>query len=437
MIRQTVLGFKIESTQEQLTAHGGLALLAEYNRGLGLRQLSDQHLPAPGSNRGYAPSVFVESLVLMLQAGGQTLEDLRELGQESALMQLVGREVIPDPDTVGDWLRRMGDPQTDPAGLHGLGQIRDLLNQRILRRDGITEYTLDADAMQIEGEKQEATWTYQGVKGYMPLLGFLFETPLCLAEEFREGNVAPQAGQLSFYRGCQARMPAGKRIAYYRADSASYQADLINELEADRVIWALTADQDRAVKEAIRNIPEADWKEPVVGCGYEVAETVHTLNRTRKAFRLVVKRELRRQPDLFQEDRYFYHAVASNWPLEQKSALQVLEWHHQRGQAENFLKELKGGFGLDRMPCGQSFANAVFFRLGVIAYNLFIGFKRLSCPQAWWHHTIATLRWKLIQIAGRIVHHAGQVILRLAVDGEKLLLLRSIRKRCFELAVLT
>ena len=163
MIRQTALGFKIERTEEELTAHGGLALLEEYHHGLGLRQLSDQHLPAPGSNRGYAPSVFVESLVLMLQAGGQTLEDLRELGQESALMQLAGWEVIPDPDTVGDWLRRMGDPQTDQVGLHGFGQVRDLLNHRLLWHDGISEYTLDADAMQIEAEKQEAHRTYQGV----------------------------------------------------------------------------------------------------------------------------------------------------------------------------------------------------------------------------------------------------------------------------------
>jgi len=165
MIRQSVWDFKIERTQEQLTAHGGLALLAEYNHGMGLRQLSDQHLPAPGSNRGYAPSAFVESLILMLQAGGESLEDLRELEQEAALMRLVGRDLLPDPDTVGDWLRRMGDPQTDQAGLHGLGQVRDLLNLRLLRHDGIGEYTLDADAMQIEGEKREATWTYQGVKG--------------------------------------------------------------------------------------------------------------------------------------------------------------------------------------------------------------------------------------------------------------------------------
>ena len=32
MIRQTVLGFKIERTDEELTAHGGLAFMAEYNQ---------------------------------------------------------------------------------------------------------------------------------------------------------------------------------------------------------------------------------------------------------------------------------------------------------------------------------------------------------------------------------------------------------------------
>lgn len=31
MIRQTVLGFKLEKTEEALTAHGGLALMAEFN----------------------------------------------------------------------------------------------------------------------------------------------------------------------------------------------------------------------------------------------------------------------------------------------------------------------------------------------------------------------------------------------------------------------
>jgi hypothetical protein len=436
MIKQTVLGFKLERTDEALTAHGGLALMAEYNRRLGLREWVDQFLPGPGSNRGYAPSVFVESLVMMLQGGGRHLEDLRELGRERALMELIGLDQIPDPDTTGDWLRRMGDTAGEQAGLTGLGGVRDRITHRILEQDGLTEYTLDADATGVVAEKRDAEWTYKGHPGYMPMLGFLFETSVCLLDEFREGNVPPQAKQTAFYESCKEKMPAGKRIARYRADSASYQAALINRLELDSVRWAITADQDVAVKRLIRGISEGEWKEPKEGCGYAVAETVHTMNETRKAFRMIVKRWWKAGLDFEGEGSYAYHAVASNVP-EEKNAFEVLAWHNQRGQAENFNKELKIGFGMEQMPCGSFGANAVFFRIGVIAYNLFIGFKRNVCPAACQSQTIGTFRWRLIQVAGRIVRHAGRIILRLSVDAQRLMAFEEIRRRSAGLSFAT
>jgi len=436
MIQQTVFPFKIRTTKERLTAHGGLALMAEFNHGIGLRELTDQYLPGPGSNRGFDPSEIVDVVVLMLQGGGRSLEDLRELKDEEGLMELIGRDEIPEPDTVGDWLRRMGDLKTGQLGLQGLDRVRDKINGRILRRDGVKEYTLDADATEIMGEKADALFTYNGNKGYMPMLGFLYENAVCLLDEFREGNVAPAFGQKEFYLRCKERIPRGKRIGRYRADSASYQAGLLNQLEEDGVRYGITVDQDQAVKLAIGLIPRGEWKEPVVGCGYELGETVHCMRETKRAFRLVVRREIRRQGELFErEGQYFYHAVATNWLEEEKNTEEVLRWHNQRGQAENFNKELKIGFGMERMPCGQSYANAVFFRIGVIAYNLFIGFKRLACPASWMKQTIATFRWKMVQVAGRIVKHAGEVVLKLMIDLEKLELFKGIRKKSFELSV--
>jgi len=357
MIQQTIFPFKIATTKEVLTARGGLALFAEYNHGIGLRELADKYLPASGSNRGFKPSVFVNSTVLMLQGGGRSFEDLRELKTDEGLMKLIGYDTIPDPDTVGDWTRRMGDLSQGQKGLSGLGSVRDALNHRIIRRDYRAEYTLDGDAMGIYGEKAEAFYTYTGDKGYMPMLGFLYELGICIYDEFREGNVAPAYGHLNFYRECKARMPKGKTIGRYRADSASYQANLINELDQDKVKWGITADMDQAVKAVITLIPDSEWKEPQEGCGYEIAETVHSMNKTKNAFRLVIKREMRRQENMFETGRYFHHAVATSWLGEEKSAVEVLQWHNQRGQAENFNKELKIGFGMERMPCGQTEAN--------------------------------------------------------------------------------
>ncbi|TKB80697.1 MAG: IS1380 family transposase [Nitrospira sp.] len=435
MGRQTVFGFKLERTEEPVTAHGGLALLAEFNHGLGLCGLVDRYLPGPGSNRGDAPSVFVDRLILMLQAGGRCLEDLRALTREVGLMRRLDREAIPDPDTLGDWLQRMGEARTGPAGLVGLGQVRDVLNARLLRRDGDATYTLDADATLIEAEKREAQWRDQQVRGSMPMLGFLFETPVCLVDEFRAGNVSPGAGPLAFYRACKARLPQGKRSARDRADRASYQAELVNALEADQAHWAITADQDVAVKAVIAGLTPAAWQEPEPGGGDQVAEAGHTMTAAKAAFRLIIKREARRQRELFDEGTTpsVSHVVARHGPVEEKTAHEGLVWHHQRGQAENFHKELKHGLGLEPLPCGEAGANAVFFRIGVLAYHLFIGFKRLACPAAWAPHTIATIRWRLVQGAGRILRHAGRVVLRLGLDAETLVVWHGIRQRCWTL----
>ena len=85
----------------------------------------------------------------------------------------------------------------------------------------------------------------------------------------------------------------GKRMARSRADSASYQAAFINELEADQVRWAITADQDVAVKSVIAGVPAEAWQEPEQGCGYLVEEAVHTMPATKAAFRLSITREER------------------------------------------------------------------------------------------------------------------------------------------------
>ena len=152
---------------------------------------------------------------------------------------------------------------------------------------------------------------------------------------FGKGTSRPPPAHTAFYRECKERLPKEKRIARFRADSAFYQAELINELEKDNVFWTITADQDAAVSAIIKDMPEDAWKEPRKGCGYELAEAVHTMNKTKKSFRLVIKRELRKQKDLFDlvTEKYHHYAVATNWPEEEKDAQAVLTWHNQRGQA--------------------------------------------------------------------------------------------------------
>ena len=425
-LKEGILPFKVVATDEPLVARGGLILPYELARALKLPEVIDQELPSPGSSRGYRPSKFVMPLILMLHGGGKKLEDLREVKGEMSLRELIKMKELPASCTVGDWLRRMGE---DGRGLMGLARVSGHVMVEVLKRDKRKEYTLDNDATIIESEKEGAKWTYKKEKGYQPLLGFLSELGLALADEFRDGNIPAGAGALEFLKYCEGMMPEGKRIKYYRSDSAAYQAGVINHCFDQHMLFTITADQDRGVKEAIRSIKKEKWQ--AFEKDREIAETIHAMNNTREAFRLVVQRWLKLQGELFDPEPYYYHVIATN---REEEAKEVVHLHNQRGEMENFVKEIKDGFGMDWMPCGETYANAVFFRIGVIAYNLFIAMKLLALPPWYRSFTISTVRWRLYQIAGIVVRHAHQLLLKLRAPLEKIMLFRKFRLWCYELA---
>jgi len=424
MIRQTILPFKLDFTRDLITSHAGLALLGEFAVGLGLLPSVDRNLPKPGSGAGYQPSEYIFPLILMLNGGGRSLEDIRQIRADEGLREVLPLEKIPSSDAFGDWLRSMGAN----GGLAGLETVNRKLLKWAMKHDGIKGYTLDIDATGIEAEKKTAKMTYKGFPGYMPIVGHLAENGLAVGDEFREGNVAPATRNLAFIRYCVRQMPKGKRITALRSDSAAYQAEIINYCEQERIRFAIGADLDKAVLTAIRTIPEGDWKPYQNG---SIAETIHSMEKTNTAFRLIIIRRPY-QGTLFAEedDRVKYTVIATN---RTEPAEDVVAWYNQRGEcSENRIKELKIGFGMERMPCGQLKANALFFKIGILAYNLFRLFTLTVLSPSWHRHQVETIRWRLYQIAGKVVFHGGQVFLK--VRAGLCRLFGDIRFRIWEFA---
>ena len=148
-LAQLILPIKQERSSERLTSLGGLVLWEELARAVGLWQEVDGALEGPKSGRGYRPQVFVQGLIWMLHAGGRRLEDLRELRAEQEVLGALGLGAVADAGTGGDWLRRHGE-----KGAAALEPISRKLLAPCLGAG--EEVTLDVDATEIEGEKQEA-----------------------------------------------------------------------------------------------------------------------------------------------------------------------------------------------------------------------------------------------------------------------------------------
>ncbi len=161
-----------------------------------------------------------------------------------------------------------------------------------------------------------------------------------------------------------------------------------------------------------------------------MAEKVHCVNKTQQAFRLVVIRRPM-QGHLFSEQSVSekYTVIATN---RTESMEQVVTWYNQRGDcSENRIKELKIGFGMQRMPCEQFAANAVFFRIGVLAYNVGRLFVLKTLDGGWHRHQVQTLRWKLYETAGKIIFRGGSI--RLKVRRQVRGLFAEIRARSWQL----
>jgi hypothetical protein len=85
-------------------------------------------------------------------------------------------------------------------------------------------------------------------------------------------------------------------------------------------------------------------------------------------------------------------------------AADLFHWYHQRGQAENFIKELKRDLAADRLSCHAFRANAVRLLLHALAYDLLHLFRlRVLAGTPLATATLGTVRLRLLKLGARVV----------------------------------
>lgn len=438
---QTVLNFTVSSTDERLTARSGEIFFGEYLKAIGVDKLCDSYLPQPKSNRGYAPFNFIQPLLLMLHSGGHSLDDLRMIQTDKAMQEVLHIKKVPTADSTGKWIKRHG-----LIGMYGVESINKILLKRYLKR--IEEpLVLDIDDSVIEIHKSTAAYTYKIFPGFTPMIGHI-NGGYIIHSEFRSGNIAPADQNLTFIQRCEAQLPKEKKIAFVRADSASYQAKLFDSCQDNDITYTIGGHLDRSVLKSINEIQEwkslKEYKGKTHYVKEEVAEFIHTMQHTKQAFRLIVTKKtttpiLPGLEKIFNEEELLayasqrYHVIATNADEEEMSTQDVVMFYRKRGDtSENRIKELKNGFNIKYLPTSEFIANAFYFQIGVLAYNLFVLFKE-TLDQSWQRHTLQTLRYKLYNIAGKVITHARQTILK--VNNEFVELLESIRKKSYEISL--
>ena len=426
MISQTILPFKLATTNDSITPNAGLAVFAELANAMSVDKLANAHLPKPGSGNGFSPAAYVMPILMTMMGGGGCIDDTRKVRDDHALRKLIGMSRVPSVSAIGDWLRRMGANN----GVEAMDKVNAAIVKKIIASDHRSEYTLIVDPTFIFADKREAAMTYEGSKGYRPVVCILAELGIVIASEFRAGN--NNGGRAQIIRKAFDIMPVGKKISLVLADSEYYASEVIGLIEERQALFAIAARMDKAVREVVGSM--TDWREyrdrHGVSCGKDIAESVHAMNGGSGSFRLACLRSEREQGDLL-EGRYFHHAIATN--MADIPAEEVTYAYNGRSQVENVIRELKSGFGLDGVPSGDFSGNAMWFGLGVLAYNLYCALRVYCLPESYSRSAANSLRWMFLNVAGKVVRSGGRVVLKLAVAAGKLFEYQEARWRIYAL----
>ena len=443
-VRSSLAPFDVatERTDPTVTAFAGLPLAVETWHALGLDAACRELVKLKERQRGLPEAGWIEMLIMLRVAGGRTPADLAVLKQDAGLLRLWNLPEEATPRAVYQFLERFHDPTRpkamqgkavipeETAGLRALGEVNRVLLRRVQKRRPVAQATLDLDASIHESTKEAALWTYEGVKGYQPVAVLWAEQGLVVFDEFRDGNVPAGMGQLETAKRAFDMLPRGISERFFRADSASYDHKLLRWLDREKILFAVTADMSKQLAAEVRRIPEDEWRplykqldpELRVKTEKQYAEVpfVPSDSTARKgeppfryvAIRVPVQRELPFDEES-EESGWKHFAICTNrWKMD---AEPLIWWHRGRcGSVEKLHDILKNEEGCASLPSQHFGANAAWYRLGVLAYNLQRAMEKVCLPEDFQGQRPSTLRFRFLRLAGRVVCHAGKHVLILS-----------------------
>lgn len=496
MVPQVALPFKYEiSSTSGATALAGLPLYLELAHVLGLRTALTELLPLRSAAPDWPDADLCMDLILLNLAGGDCVTDLDLLRRDEGFQKVaravacVGlkrrarrakERVLEKAGPVAmagemtfrrflesfhgsdqDIERVVGTAAFVPehARLKALWQVNRYLLTKLQALRPLKIMTLDADATLVETTKAEALHCYKGYKAYQPLNFYAFEWGTTVYSHFRDGNVPCGYKQLAALEQALALVPDGVQTVRLRMDTQGYEWELLRYLAEGKnkrfgtIEFCVGADMTQELRSEIKKLQPKAWQElarPAGKVAQQWAEVpfvpgASALKKDGPNYRFIVTREVLQQPALpgvavelpfpvmeFEGvGQTKIHAMVTN---RTGDAAALLQWYRQRcGKSEEAHSVMKSDLAGGQLPSKYFGANAAWWTIMQIALNLNEMFKKLALDASWATARLKKVRAHIVGVAGRVVEHARQVVIRLSDGHPSSKLIETARERILAL----
>lgn len=368
-----------------------MGLPAEINSKL---ELLKRHLP-------YHESDHILNIAYNILSGGTCLEDIELRRNDEAYLNALGAQVIPDPTTAGDFLRRFDqkdiillmDIVNDIRKHIWLKQSPKFRKEAILNVDGTISPTT--------GEcKEGMDISYNGQWGYHPLVLSLAGTREPLYIVNRPGNVPSHTDSALwidkgldlvsdvfnkvFMRGDTDFSLTGnfdrwseRSIFVFGMDARENLVKIANSISES--LWELFEREKKyTVKTKERKRPENVKDQVVKKRKFKkiqteseyLAEFSYQPVKCEKTYRMIVLKKnlevIKGEVPLFDDVRYFFYITND----EISSPREIVEFYRDRADHENDIEQLKNGARAIQAPSDNLTSNWAYMVIASLAWNL-------------------------------------------------------------------
>jgi len=421
---------KITNSSEKINPFGGFNFCVKLLKDNGIPSLFDKVLGSRGESAIYNYSDILQSHLAIYLHGGDCTEDINEHLREH-LQSVRGLKVC-SADTILRTIKELSTPQQEYVSSSGVTHyfnINQPLNNLLLKTlkktnqlNTCTGYTLDYDNQVIATEKYDAIKTYKKCEGYQPGIAAIGK---CIVHvEGRNGNSQAKYQQNeTLGRIFNSLQSEDIKIKNFRADSASYQKEVIDLVQQYTENFYIRATRCANMDALIGELDESEWTTiKTDGQQMDIAEiSDYKPFKGQDAYRLIITRIKRtdNQSDLFSGKAYTYRGILTDdYHTESR---EIFEFYNKRGAAERIFDTQNNDFGWSKLPCSHLNHNTTFMILTAIYANLYqFMIAKFSKKLSWLNENFRPKKFifRFIIVASKWIKSGGRYILKLYTDKD-------------------
>lgn len=276
----------------------------------------------------------------------------------------------------------------------------------------VQDIILDVDSTKdiTNGHQEGASYIFHyGINGYHPMTINEYNTKLLLSSNFRTGSAYSSNGFLNELKEVLSHLDRKGKTISLRGDSAFYNAEFFDYMNNENIKYYVRAKNYTKVHDLVLQKLEEegiDYTNYTSNKPY-YGEITYKLTNMETPCRYVFKvfpaedKQLSMFPVI-------YCVITNDM---EKTCGEICDFYEERGNSENFTKELKDDFDGKNVGHHEFEKNCMQFMISSLCYNLYHLFRLMILEGKDQLIRMNTYRSRYQKIAVKVVKHARRITL--------------------------